>query len=428
VKLAVFAIVLGGFLFGYNTAVISGALEFLTQQFSLTIFQEGLAVSSILIGALVGALGAGALADRLGRRRATLATALVFIVGTWMVARASSFDMFLWGRLITGLGVGFSSLIAPLYLAEIAPPKSRGAFVAANQLAITVGILAAYAVDYLFAAESAWRSMFALALIPAAVQFLCILISPDSPDWLLAHGYKQKAVASLKRLHLNTPLSDMKAVSAPQKNIGWKGLLKPTLRSVLLIGVLLSIFQQITGINTVIYYAPKIFQNAGVPSALFATMGVGLVNVLATIISVWLLDRWGRRPLLLISLSGMVVSLLVLSFAFFTASASIGLVSVLSLMSYVSFFAIGLGPIMWVVISEIYPLQVRGRAMGIATFANWLFNYLVSLTFLDLIEILGSAGTFFLYAVIGICALLFIYRFIPEMKGKSLEEIEKENT
>ncbi len=418
---------LGGFLFGYNTSVISGALLFLTQQFSLTTFQEGLAVSIILIGALLGALCAGSLADRFGRRMITLLTALIFIIGIWAVVIASSFDMFLWGRFITGLGVGLASLTVPLYLAEIAPSHCRGAFVAMNQLAITIGIFAAYTIDYLFTPEAAWRSMFAVALIPAAIQFLGMLIFPESPSWLLAHGHREKAVLVFKRLRLDKgwekDIGEIKTIPASREQIGWKGLLKPPIRAAVVIGLLLSIFQQITGINTVIYYAPKIFQNVGYPSAsstLFATMGIGAINVLFTLISVWLIDRIGRRPLLLIGVGGMVISLLTLSYVFFTQSAAIELFAVVSLMSYVAFFAIGLGPIAFVILSEIYPLQVRGRAMSLSIFANWLFNYLVSLTFLDLVQRLGSAGTFCLYAVIGILAFWFVYRFIPETKGKRL--------
>lgn len=397
--LILFIASLGGFLFGYNTGVISGALLFIAQTFSLSIFQEGMVVSILLIGALIGASVAGGFADKRGRRFTLLLNALVFIAGNILSAGAPSLFLLFAGRLLTGFAVGVVSIAAPLYLAEMAPPERRGAFVSANQLAITLGILAAYACNVWCASEANWRSMFAFGLLPALMQFFGMLLLPESPSWL----HREKTHFS-----------------------NWKGLLAPSLRLPLFVGIGLSIFQQITGINTVIYYAPKIFALVGSTAllALIATVGIGLVNVLATILSVWLMDKVGRRALLLTGIAGMTMGMATLAFAFFTHSSALNFLALLSLIGYVAFFAIGLGPVTWVILSEIYPLSLRGRAMGIATFANWLFNYIVSLTFLDLLTQLTPAGTFLLYALISLLSLYFVYRFIPETRGKTLAEIE----
>jgi len=393
---------LGGFLFGYNTGIISGALLFISKAFTLTSFQEGFLVSILLIGALLGAAFTGSFSDKRGRRFTLICNALLFILGNIISAWASDIFLLSVGRLLTGFAVGVVSISAPLYLGEIAPTHRRGAFVSANQLAITVGILAAYGCNAYYSSTGDWRAMFALGIIPAALQFLGMLLLPESPLWMQRD----------------------KTASVP-----WKKLFSPSLRLPLLIGVGLSIFQQITGINTVIYYAPTIFKHAGyasTDSAIAATMGIGVINVLATLLSVWLLDRWGRRALLLTGICGMFLSLATIGLAFLTFSSAIALLSILSLMGYVAFFAIGLGPVTWVLLSEIYPLSLRGRAMGLATFANWLFNFIVSLTFLDLMVKITPAGTFLLYALLSALSFWFVCAYVPETRGKTLAEIEAE--
>lgn len=422
---------LGGFLFGYNIAVISGALIFIAQEYGLSAAGEGFLVSILLIGAIAGASFAGFLADRWGRRSTILLTALIFILGAWLAAAAPNLNALLLGRFICGLAVGLTSMVTPLYLAEIAPPHTRGAFVSIHQLAITVGILAAYILNYVFSESALWRWMIGLAVIPSAFQFVAMLFLPETPSWLIEHRKTEQAVRVFSRIRKDREwerdIEEMKNLAPLDRKIKWSTLLKPEMRFVLAIGVFVSLFQQITGINTVIYYAPKIFQIAGFPSvssAILATVGIGVINVIATLIAVWLLDRIGRRKLLLIGVCGMVISLLVLSAAFITQSQAIDLIAIISLMAYVSFFAIGLGAVTWVLISEIYPLRMRGRAMSIAGFVNWISNYLVALTFLDLIEYLGSGGVFLIYAAFGIAAIWFFYRYVPETKGKSLETIE----
>ncbi len=429
--IAVITATLGGLLFGYFTAAISGALIFLAPAFHLDVFEQGVVVSLILIGCVFGAVIAGPCTEFVGRKKTLALSAALFIIGGCILAVCDSYTTLLIGRFISGLAVGITSLAAPLYISEISPPRYRGMFVSSYQLAITFGILLSFFVNYCFSASGSWRWMFAIGILPALLQMIALFFVAETPPWLFKQGLEEKAIGILQKLRHGknwmNQIDAMKSVASPHKTGTWKTLFSPKLRFVLIIGFLLSVFQQITGINTVIYYAPKIFEIAGFPSAtsaLVATLGVGIVNFLVTILSVYLLDRVGRRSLLLVGALGMAVSLLVLAFAFFVSTPFIDKIAVLSLMAYVSFFAIGLGPVTWVLLSEIYPLKVRSKAMSTAIFANWGFNYLVSLTFLDLIQGLKAQGTFLLFAVISLIAFWFIHRFIPETRGKSLEEIE----
>lgn len=427
----VIVVAFGGFLYGFHTGVISGALIFLTPSFHLEIAEQGMVVSIILLGGLVGALAAGALADHIGRKRTILASSILFILGAGLIALCNSYGYLLFGRFISGLGVGIVSLAAPLYLAEISPSRYRGSFVSLFQLAIAVGILVSFAVNYLFAASENWRWMFVMGIFPALVQMLALFFLPETPAWLFKRGFEKHALLIIARLRRDTlwkkQVDAMKNAAAPQERGGWKTLFSPKLRYILIIGSILSACQQITGINTVIFYAPKIFDVAGfhtTAGAIVATCGIGIINVLATGLSVWLLRKMGRRTLLLIGTVGMALSLAFLAIAFFTQWGFIGRVSVFSLMGYVAFFAIGLGPVTWVILSEIYPLKVRGKAMTVVIFVNWACTYLVSLTFLQLVAKLKIQGAFLLYALVSALAFWFIYRFIPETRGKSLEEIE----
>ncbi|HKZ00567.1 MAG TPA: sugar porter family MFS transporter [Rhabdochlamydiaceae bacterium] len=428
----VMLVILGSFLFGYNLAVISGALIFLVPTFSLTVMQQGFLVSIILMGAFAGAFFGGMLADRFGRKNTLIFTSLIFIVGAVSAATATSLEALVVGRVVTGIAVGIISLVAPLYLSEISPPHYRGAVVSMHQLLVTVGILSAYVVNYLFAIEGDWRWMFGLAAVPALIQFCGLFFIPETPEWLLAHDKNPKALLALGRLRKDhawqNHLIEMKQSASTNKRVGWKAFFKPSILWLLFLGVMLNIFQQITGINTVIFYAPKIFLETNISSgtgAILATIGIGIINVIVTIFSVLYIDKKGRRWFLKIGLIGMAFSLAVLSLAFFTQIEIIDEIAIVSLMTYVAAFAIGLGPVPVLLLSEIYPLQIRGRAMSIAMFANWLFSYFVSLTFLDLVKGIGVGGTFAVYGALCIICLWFVWRFIPETKGKSLEEIEK---
>ncbi|MBI2743315.1 MAG: sugar porter family MFS transporter [Chlamydiales bacterium] len=429
--IAIVTVSLGGFLFGFHSAVVSGALGVLQKKFLLTPLQEGLIVSLLLLGAGVGSIFAGTLSDYFGRKRMILITGLVFTIGAATTASAADLTMILLGRLLTGFGVGFISLAAPLYLAEISPPSKRGAIVATNQFVGTIGILTAYVVNYLFLDTGNWRAMFAVGMIPSGLLMLGMIFLPDTPEWLLAHRTEDSAKDVLQKLRKDksweSHLAEMKRVASPRKDSSWHRLFTPSVKFALFVGVMLSVLQQITGINGVIYYAPKIFIEAGFGSdatSVLATMGIGVINVLTTFLALKLLDRAGRRPLLLIGVLGMLISLLILSGSLFMKLPQVGPIAVVTLMSYVAFFALGMGPIPWLILAEIYPLSVRGRAMSIATAANWFFNFLIAITFLDMIKFMGSAGVFLLFAAISLIAFFAIKRYVPETKGKSLEEIE----
>ncbi|HEX4113582.1 MAG TPA: sugar porter family MFS transporter [Stellaceae bacterium] len=423
---------LGGMLFGYDIGVISGAILFIKKDFSLSAGLEEIVVSAVLLGSLVGAIVGGILADRLGRRRLLIITAIVFALGAVGAALAPGTASLIAARIVAGAAIGIASFVAPLYISEIAPVEIRGRLVSINQVALTSGIVISYLIDYAFAASQAWRWMFALAVIPAAAFGIGLLFIPDSPRWLVGRGDVDRARAVLKRIRApNQVAAELKEIqhSATQQKGHWSELLSPRLRPAMIVGVGLAIAQQITGINTVIYYAPTIFKFAGLSSAsvaLLASVGVGIVNVVLTLVAMQLIDRVGRRPLLLVSLAGMALSLLVLGLAFALPqfSGSLGWIAIASLMVYVGSFAVGLGPVFWLMLSEIYPLRVRGRAMSVGTVANWGANLIVALSFLTLTQVLGKPATFGLYGIVSIGAWLFVFFLVPETKGKSLEQIE----
>ena len=427
---------LGGLLFGYDTGVISSALLFIRTVFHLSTAGQSIVAGIVLVGAVIGATVAGTLSDRFGRRRVILVTALVFVIGALASAAAENVTVLLTGRLLIGIAIGVASMLTPLYLAEIAPAASRGAVTSLNQLCITLGILVSYLVGYAFATTpEGWRWMLGLGAVPGAILAAGMLVLPESPRWLAGHNRLPEAEAVLRRLRrLPGDVADELArlrtdlLRDGGRVVPWSALLDPRLRPALIVGIGLAMFQQITGINTVIYFAPQIFEAAGLSSAsvsILATAGVGAVNVALTVVSMWLIDRAGRRALLLWSLGGMAVTLLILAAGFaIGTSGALAWITVLSVAAYVAFFAVGLGPVFWLLIAEIFPLAVRGRAMSLATISNWGFNLLVTVTFLGLIDLFGRPGTFLLYAVLTVAALVFTAVLVPETKGRSLEEIE----
>lgn len=421
---------LAGLLFGYDTGVISGALLFIKREFAVTPFLEGVVVASVLLGCLIGVAGGMPLAHRIGRRATLLISSIIFIVGTLASTFALSIPWLILARLVLGLAIGVSSMCAPVYLAELAPASIRGRLVTLFQLCITLGILTAYMTDYLLAPH--WRGMLFVGVIPALILLIGILPSPESPRWLLAKGKEDEAKEVLLRVRntveeAETELADIKESLSHQEG-GLGVLIRTHLRVALVIGVLLAFFQQVTGVNAVIYFAPSIFKAAGLGSdvgALLATVGVGTVNVLATVAALYLIDRLGRRYLLLLGLFGMIVTLSTLSLGFRLGQGGwLTSVAVTSVFLYILFFAIGLGPGFWLLAAEIFPLEVRSLGMGIATLANWGFNLVVSLTFPMLLHSLGGSGVFLLYALFSVMGWFFIKRFVPETKGKTLEEIE----
>jgi SP family galactose:H+ symporter-like MFS transporter len=426
---------LGGLLFGYDTGVISGALIFIRKTFALTTFQQEFVVSIVLVGAATGALLGGRFADRIGRRGTLLVTSIIFIAGAIVCAAAGGVTVLVIGRAIVGLGIGLASSAVPLYISEVSPASSRGWQVSLFQLAITVGILVAYLVDYAFSGSAGWRWMLGLAVIPGAMLGGGMLFLPETPRWLAEHREPDAARGVLQKIRgssdVGAELDDIETTLAASEERGrWSDLWMPALRPALTIGIGLAIFQQVTGINTVIYYAPTIIQKAGIQSAsgaILATAGIGLVNVLMTVVSMWLIDRSGRRAMLLVGIGGMIVTLGVLGLVFHlsTSSGALAQIAVVTLMAYVASFAISLGPIFWLLIAEIYPLKIRGIAEGTAAGANWAANFLVSLTFLTLVDWLGPSWTFWLYSLLAVAAWIFSFYLVPETKGRTLEEIER---
>ena len=425
---------LGGLLFGYDTGVIAGALIFVQPDFGLSNLQAEVVTSILLVGAVLGALVAGRAADAVGRRTTVLVTAATFAVGVVGAAASPGFWVLVASRLVIGLAVGSASMVVPLYISEIAPPARRGALTSLNQLAITSGILGSQIVAYALGSAEAWRWMFGLALVPAAVLFVGTLFLDDSPGYLLAKGRPEEAREVLQGLRgadadIDAELEEMAELA--EKDHGLRAVLAPAVRPALVVGGALAVLQQVTGINTVIYYAPTLLKNAGLGSqaSLLANVGVGAVNVGLTVVAILLLDRVGRRRLLLTGTAGMVLGLCGMGVAFLGGGDLAGPALYLALFSlafYVGSFAIGLGPVFWLLISEIYPLTVRGQAMSVASMLNWGANFVVALTFLSILDAVGRSATFFGYAAISVGALWFFARRVPETRGRTLAAIEKD--
>jgi sugar porter (SP) family MFS transporter len=427
---------LGGLLFGYDTGVVSGALLFLQKDFGgLSSFQEELVTSLLLVGAVVGALLAGRVADLIGRRLTVLITAAIFVVGVLLAAFTPTFPVLLVARIIIGLAVGSASMVVPLYIGEVVPPRVRGGLVSLNQLAITSGILVSYLVDYGLSGTGNWRLMFGLAAIPAVLLFTGMLFQKESPHWLIRQDRTDEARDVLKRVRDSDDIEDeiREVQEVSREQAGTRELLSPRIRPLLFVGVMLAVFQQITGINTVIYYAPSLLQGAGFgnSAALLANVVNGAVNVGMTIVAVWLLDRVGRRPLLLSGTAGMAVGMAITACSFLGGEhlhGALAIVAVIGLLVYTGSFAIGLGPVFWLLIAEIYPLRIRGAAMSVATMANWGANFVVTVSFLTLLNAIDGVGVFFLFGFLTLVALAYFWRKVPETKGRSLQEIEHDLT
>jgi sugar porter (SP) family MFS transporter len=425
---------LGGLLFGYDTGVIAGALLFIKSDFGLGSFAQGLVVAAVPIGAVAGAAVAGPAADRYGRRVTILVAAVVFISGALASAAAQGVELLVIARIVIGAAIGLASAAAPVYISEVAPPESRGRLVSFFQLAVTIGILAAYLVGLAFDHVEGWRWMLGLGVVPALALAIGMLRMPQSPRWLVMTGDDFDARATLAKIRVDDPVAIDRELEQIKGGLeakpgSWSDLLQPLVRAALVVGVGLAVLQQVSGINTVIYYAPTIVEFTGVDSSassILAAVGVGVVNVAMTLVAMRLLDRAGRRTLLMIGVSGMAIALTLLGVAFSGGGESTldSAIAIGSLMLYVASFAISLGPIFWLLNAEIYPLGVRSKAAGIGTMANWAANFAVSLTFLLLIDALGRSGAFWLYAAVAVLTLAFCWRLVPETKGKRLEEIE----
>ena len=433
VYVAVGVAALGGLLFGYDTGVISGAILFIKTQFSLSSAMEEIVVSAVLVGAVIGAVIGGALTDRFGRRRLIIVAGVIFTVSAIGTALAPTVIWLIVARVSSGIAIGIASFISPMYIAELVPAKVRGSLVAVNMLAITTGIVVAYLADYALSGIQGWRYMFGLAAVPSIILTVAMWYLPDSPRWLISKSRVDQAKRVLQRARVNSDVSaeitDIQKSLGQQSGGGVTGLFRPSLRMPLIVGVGLAVFQQTTGINTVIYYAPTIFKFAGISAAgpaILAGAALAMVMWGFHVLAIFLMDHVGRRPLLLTGVAGQIVGLAILGAAFQLQQLAIfkSYVAIGGLVIYVACFAFGLGPIFWLMISEIYPLKVRGAAMSVATVANWAMNLVVAVTFLTLVEVLGRPGTFWLYGLIAVVAWVFFYLLVPETKGKTLEQIE----
>ena len=440
-------IMLAGLLFGYDQGVISGALEGIHNTFNTGSTMTEIITSWVTLGALFGALLAGTMADRVGRRKTLLLAAGLFTVGAALESLAPNTTILVIGRLTVGFGVGVASVAAPLYASEQAPAHLRGRFVSTYQLAITIGIFIAYLVDQALTNSSSWRVMLGVSAVPAILLIVVILPMPDTSRWLMKVGRRPEAADALRKIR---PDADVEAeldeiavgLAAEADQASWREVFNNTIRKPLVVGVGLAVIQQLTGINAIIYYADQIFAAAGFSTpadqASATTWAIGGVNVVATLIAVFYVDRFGRRPLLLCGLVGMALSLTTVGICFHfldqvdtgistttTAPSSAGIVTLVALVVFIASFAFSLGPVVWTVINEIFPSRVRSRAVAMATAVNWFCAWLVSEFFLTLIDDIGTSLTFGLFALFSVIAYVWVWRRVPEIKGRSLEEIQQ---
>lgn len=428
---------IGGLLLGFDTAVVAGAIGFMKQHFGLNEMQVGWAVSCLIIGCIAGAASAGVLGERFGRKKILITAAILFIVGSIGAALPDTFNQYIVFRIIGGVGIGLTSTLCPLYNAEIAPAKYRGRLVALNQLATVTGIFLVYFTnlgiaelgDEAWGIATAWRLMFAFNVIPGALFLVLLFIVPESPRWLIKHGKAAEALPILLRIHGETlakqEVLDIKASFKEDNSGSIRQLFSPGIRIALIVGVGLAVLQQVTGINAVMYYAPEIFKEtgAGTNAALIQTILVGLINFLFTILAIWLIDKVGRKMLLLIGSSIMTLSLAIIGLAFYNGNTA-GPVVLIFILVYVAAFAISLGPVVWVLISEIFPNHIRAKATAIASMALWIGNYIVSQSFPPMLASAGPAITFWIFGVLSLITFVFTWRVVPETKGTSLEDIE----
>jgi MFS transporter, SP family, galactose:H+ symporter len=439
------AVLFSGGLFGYDQGVISGALHGIKERFSLSPLLVEVVTSWVTLGALFGALAGGELADRMGRKRAVLIAGALFTLGSLVQALAPDTEILVFGRLIVGAGVGVAAVAAPLYAAELAPTSLRGRFVSAYQLAITVGIFLAYLVDGWLSESDAWRLMLGASAVPGLMLFAAALIAPESPRWLMKMNRRADAAAQIRKIRPNVdfkPRLDAieTALRAEAGGVSWGDVFNRQWRRPLTIGIGLAVFQQITGINAIIYYADQIFEAAGFISqasqTTVTTWAIGGVNVLATLIAVAFIDRLGRRKLLLAGLVGMGISLIIVGIAFQfivepaagvtpTGPSTAGVVTLFALVAFIICFAFSMGPVTWTVINEIFPGHIRGRAVAVATAVNWGSAFLVSQSFLSLIGAIGISLTFGLFALFCAVTWVWVYFRVPETKGRSLEQIQQ---
>ena len=435
---------LGGFLFGFDTAVISGTVSLVKHDFGLNAFSEGWFVSCALLGCIVGVCFSGRLSDKYGRKMVLVLSAVLFLASALGCMFSGSFTALIVFRLIGGLGIGVASMVSPLYISEFAPSRLRGMMVSLYQLAITIGIVLAYfsnaylanhasgsfgteGLRKIFSAE-VWRAMLGLGSLPAAIFLICLFLVPESPRWLLLQGEEQKARVILNKIEdANAAQHEINAFKEQTDNQGssLRELFTPVYQKALWIGLLLPFLSQVCGINAVIYYGPRILEQAGftLNNALGGQVTIGLVNVVFTFVAIFTIDKWGRRLLLFAGISGAVVSLLIIGALFYFGITS-GPWILIFILAFIACFAFSFGPVCWVVVGEIFPNAIRGKAMALATLSLWIGNFLIGQLTPVMLESLGSSWTFWIFAVCCSPALWVTWKLLPETKGRSLENIE----
>ena len=424
------AAALGGLLFGFDTGVISGAIHFIKIEFNLNAYQEGFAVSNLMVACVIGALLAGPIADWTGRKKVLILCAVLFTVSAILSALPRSFTELVIARFIGGMGVGMASVVSPMYIAEISPAKIRGRLVALNQLAIVVGLLLSYLSNWLLVDTGInnWRYMLVAEILPAITFLVGLFFIPESPRWLTKEGLEKEALDVLNVVagaaNADHELQEVKK-SLAEKKTSLKELLHPSLRRVLIVGILFSLFAHITGIDTIIYYGPIIFLESGfkTDSALLASVMIGITNLIFTFVGMAMVDKAGRKFLLLVGLAGMGISMMLVGFCMQSDIISAKW-TLLWIMTYIASFAMSIGVVIWVYLSEIYPTRVRGQALSVATMVLWLGNVILTQLFPVMMERFGG-GTFYIFSFICLLAFIFTWTMVKETKGVSLEEIEE---
>lgn len=423
---------LGGLLFGFDEAVISGVTPFIQPYFKLNDIGLGWTVSSLLVGCIIGVILSGKPGDLFGRRKMLLAAALLFVVSAIGSALSTQLTVFISFRFFGGIAVGAASMLSPMYISEIAPAEKRGSLVSLNQLAIVTGDLVAYFSNYLLSGtgEQNWRWMLAVMAVPAFIFFVALIFVPESPRWLMQKNRKDESFKILKRINgagsAATELVAIEASIASEEPASYREVFSKRMRYILWVGILLAVFQQVTGINAIMYYAPMIFKNLGngIDSALIQTAILGGVLFLFTLVAIRWIDRWGRKPLMIWGTAGMAVSLTLVAIAYFLNKLQ-GYFILFFFLIYMASFAASIGPVTWVMVSEIFPNKIRSKAMSIAIVALWVANFVVTLTFPVILNRLGGGVAFLVFDVMCVLLLLFVIFRLPETKGKSLEELEE---
>lgn len=425
----------GGFLFGFDTSVISGVIEYISSPrvFDLGEIAKGWTVSCIIIGCMIGCIIAGPLSSRFGRKKSLLLTAIVFFFSALGCALSNRLITFVEFRIVAGIAVGAASMLAPIYIAELAPPRHRGKLVSLNLFAIFLGQSTAFYSNYFlrdFGGANNWRWMLAIMTVPSFLLFASLLFAPESPRWLIAKHRREPALKILARINgveeAHLELNDIEGSARNESHGKFVECFRPGLRTVLVIGILLAIFQQVTGINVVMYYAPAIFKSAGFgnSSALFQTALMGIVNLTFSVVSMFFVDKVGRKPLMIIGSIGMSIAMFLLAVTFISGHAR-GYFVLICIMGYLAAFGFSLGPVVWVLISELFPNRIRSYAVAIATFMLWAANFVVSLSFPYLLTSL-QGYSFVIYGTMCVFCLVFVVKYLHETKGKTLEQIESE--